>query len=133
MPGNPTSVLTLEVAILFTGVSYCGIHHPAMKQRRLVLVWSHKDIITGQSQATQPHIPAFTKSRAASEFPSRFLNIKQHRGHKMIKNCAKNIIDWFETWQYVSVNLNCGTFRLGDVIQLMNVVDLVFYGTKIRN
>ena len=51
----------------------------------------------------------------------------------MIKNCAKNIIDWFETWQYVSVNLNCGTFRLGDVIQLMNVVDLVFYGTKIRN
>ena len=68
-----------------------------------------------------------------------FLNTKQHRGHKMIKNCAKSIVDRFKNLKYVNVNLSCGmspiNFSLGDFIQLMqysvidfdNIVDLILY------
>ena len=92
MLGNPTSALTLEVAIPFTGVSYCGIHHKKAGARLVSQRYHHKTV-TGNPASHS----SLTKSRAASEFPSRFLNMKQHRGHKMINNCDKNIIDWFET------------------------------------
>ena len=81
--------------------------HPSTGQEakkavtRLISQRYHKTVTVNpashSSLTLQPDTPAFTKSRTTSDFPSRFLNIKQHRGHKMIRNCAKSIIDWFET------------------------------------